>query len=95
VRQCSTSLWLILCSEGLLKTFQTYSKRPLLLADSEYANAKFLKATIGVEADLLMRLRPNRVLYGPPPAYSGKGRPRVHGARFALKEYQDWPQADQ
>ena len=25
VRQCSTSLWLILCSEGLLKTFQTYS----------------------------------------------------------------------
>ena len=71
------------------------SKRPLLLADSEYANAKFLKATIGVEADLLMRLRPNRVLYGPPPAYSGKGRPRVDGARFALKEYQDWPQADQ
>ena len=49
------------------------SKLPLLLADSEYANAKFLKATIGVEADLLMRLRPNRVLYGPPPAYSGKG----------------------
>ena len=71
------------------------AQRFLLLADSEYANAHFLKESRELEADLLIRLRPNRVLFASPPAYSGRGRPRVHGSRFALKEYQDWPQADQ
>lgn len=42
-----------------------------------------------------MRLQPNRVLWGQPPAYSGIGRPRRHGRRFALKEPHTWGVAEQ
>ncbi|MEM7771014.1 MAG: hypothetical protein AAF327_10955 [Cyanobacteria bacterium P01_A01_bin.37] len=34
----------------------------------------------------LMRLRPNRVLYGPPKPYEGWGRPSKHGRTFTLKD---------
>ncbi len=37
-----------------------------------------------------MRLRPNRCLWGPPPPYSGKGRPKKHGAKFKLSDPQSW-----
>jgi hypothetical protein len=42
-----------------------------------------------------MRLRPNRTLWGAPPPYSGRGRPRVHGERFKLNEPSTWWAADQ
>ena len=38
----------------------------------------------------LVRLRRDRVLYGKPGPYSGFGRPRVHGDRFAFKEPETW-----
>jgi len=41
--------------------------RPLSLWDSEYGCASFLHATAQIDADKLMRVRPNRCLYGPPP----------------------------
>ena len=69
--------------------------RPLVTGDSEYACASFLKAMKGAACDLLLRVRPNRVLYGEPGPYSGKGRPRVHGSRFALADESTWGPPDQ
>ena len=60
--------------------------RPITLWDSEYGNATFVKLTADIPADKLMRLRPNRCLYTPPPPYSGFGRPRVHGDKFKLSD---------
>ncbi len=42
-----------------------------------------------------MRLRSNRVLYGSPPAYTGIGRPRVHGDKFKLNDPRTWCSPDQ
>ena len=64
--------------------------RPISLWDSEYGCASFLNATADIEADKLMRVRPNRCLYGPPPPYEGWGRPRVHGDKFKLADPSTW-----
>ena len=37
-----------------------------------------------------MRLRPNRCLWGAPPPYQGKGRPKIHGHKFKLSEPHTW-----
>ncbi len=66
------------------------SVRPIVTYDSEYGNASFVKQTAGVEADLLLRLRPNMCLWGAPPPYSGKGRPKVHGNKFKLADASTW-----
>ena len=66
--------------------------RPISLWDSEYGCASFLQATADIEADKLMRVRPNRCLYGPPPPYPGWGRPRVHGDKFKLSDPATWPE---
>jgi hypothetical protein len=62
----------------------------LYLADSEYGCAPFLKLTADLRCSQLLRLRPNRVLYRPPPPYSGRGRPRKHGTKFALNDPTTW-----
>ncbi len=64
--------------------------RPIAAYDSEYGNAVFVKQTAGIEADLLLRLRPNLCLWGAPPPYSGKGRPKVHGQKFKLADKSTW-----
>ncbi len=64
--------------------------RPIVTYDSEYGNASFVKQTAGIEADLLLRLRPNMCLWSTPPAYSGKGRPKVHGDKFKLADSSSW-----
>ncbi len=46
--------------------------------------------TAGIAADLLLRLRPNMCLWGAPPPYSGKGRPKVHGDKFKLADSSTW-----
>jgi hypothetical protein len=56
----------------------------------EYGNAVFVKQTAGIEADLLLRLRSNLCFWGAPPAYSGRGRPKLHGAKFKLSEPSTW-----
>ena len=66
------------------------SVRPIATFDSEYGNASFVKQTDGVEADLLLRLRSNLCLWGAPPPYSGKGRPKVHGQKFKLADASTW-----
>lgn len=69
--------------------------RPLSLWDAEYGCAPFLVKTADIACDKLIRLRSNRVLYGPPPAYAGTGRPRKHGEKFKLNDSTMWWQADE
>ncbi len=64
--------------------------RPLSFWDSEYGCASFVKQTEDIEADKVMRLRPNRCLWGEPPPYDGHGRPKKHGAKFKLSDPTTW-----
>jgi hypothetical protein len=64
--------------------------RPISLWDSEYGCAPFVLKTANLAVDKLMRLRSNLCLWGAPPAYSGKGRPRIHGDKFKLNDPQTW-----
>lgn len=81
--------------EQLRQVCQGLTVRPLSLWDAEYGCAPFLQQSADIACDKLIRLRPNRVLYGPPPPYSGKGRPRVHGEKFKLNDAQTWWQPDE
>jgi hypothetical protein len=59
-----------------------------VVVDTRYACPPFLSAFVGLApwVAVLARLACNRVLYGPPPPPTGKrGRPRVHGAKLALR----------
>lgn len=59
--------------------------------DGKYGNAKFLRSMQGQRSGIAARLRCDRVLFGPPPPSTGKkGRPKVHGERFAFKEPDTW-----
>ncbi len=64
--------------------------RPIVVYDSEYGNASFVNQTNGIKADLLLRLRPNLCLWGAPPPYLGKRRPKVHGDKFKLADSSTW-----
>lgn len=65
----------------------------LVTADGKYGNHRFLGPLRTLPCGKLVRLRRDRVLYGPPGPYGGHGRPRVHGDRFAFKETETWPAA--
>lgn len=65
-------------------------------ADGKYGTHHFLGPLQAVEqVAAVVRLRRDRVLYGPPPPYSGKGRPRKHGDRFAFKDETTWGTPDE
>ena len=66
----------------------------LIVGDGKYGNHHFLGALRDEPCGALVRLRRDRVLYGAPGPYGGKGRPRVHGDRFAFKESATWGPAD-
>ncbi len=70
-------------------------QRAISLWDAEYGCASCVKQTANVAADKLMRLRSNRVLYGVPKAYTGLGRPCVHGDKFKLNDPTTWKTPDQ
>ncbi len=60
-------------------------------ADAKYSAADFLEQVQGLRVGIVARLACNRVLYQAAPPASGKrGRPRKHGARFALQEPATW-----
>jgi hypothetical protein len=68
----------------------------IIAADGKYGNAGFLRTVQGLRCGVVVRLRRDRVLYGPPPPRTGKkGRPRVHGERFAFKEPDTWGPPDE
>jgi hypothetical protein len=64
----------------------------IIVADGKYGNAGFLRSVKGLRCAILARLRSDRVLFGPPPppVPHQKGRPRIHGQRFAFKEPETW-----
>ncbi len=57
-------------AQQLEQVCQHLKHRPLSVWDSEYGCARFLSLTAHIACDKVMRLRPNRVLYAPPPALS-------------------------
>lgn len=64
--------------------------RPLAVYDRGYGNASFVRQTAALEADLLLRLASNRCVYGPPPAYRGRGAPAKHGHKMKLNDPESW-----
>jgi DDE family transposase len=58
--------------------------RPVVTLDSGYDLETLARAS--VDADLLVRLVKNRVLYRPPLRRPGRGRPRLHGTPFRLTD---------
>jgi hypothetical protein len=68
----------------------------IVAVDGKYGNSGFLRAVKGLRNATIARLRSDRVLYHAPPPPSGKrGRPRVHGERFAFKEPDTWGDPDE
>ena len=69
----------------------------IVAADAKYGNARFLGPLKGQSCGIVVRLRKDRVLYpAPEPSpVKRRGRPRVHGARFAFKESDTWGTPDE
>jgi hypothetical protein len=67
----------------------------VITGDGAYGNHRFLGAIQGLPCVAVVRLRCDRVLYGPPGPYSGRGRRDLkHGDRFAFKDPTTWGQPD-
>lgn len=62
----------------------------LIVADGKYGNHHFLGPLKEEPCGALVRMRCDRVLHKAPGVYSGHGRPRVHGDRFAFKKPETW-----
>lgn len=78
---------------GLAQARSDYAEAlDIVAADGKYGHAGFLRPLQGLRCGIVARLRCDRVLYGPPPLRTPhqKGRPRVHGERFAFKEPETW-----
>lgn len=78
-----------LCRDRQAEMHQTLH---LIVGDGKYGNHHFLGALKEEPCGVLARMRCDRVLYRLPAAYGGRGRPRVHGDRFAFKEPETWGQ---
>jgi hypothetical protein len=63
----------------------------VIVADGHYGNHLFFGPLQAEDCATLARMRRDRVLYGDPGSYPGRGRPAVHGQRFAFKEPDTWP----
>jgi hypothetical protein len=64
----------------------------IVAADGKYGHAGFLRPLQDQNCGIVVRLRRDRVLYRAPeqPEKRKRGRPRVHGERFAFKEPESW-----
>ena len=58
--------------------------RPVVALDTGYDAGQLARAEL--EADCVVRLAVHRVFFGAPGSYQGRGRPRLHGARFCLRD---------
>ena len=69
----------------------------IVAADAKYGNAKFLRPLQAQNCAIVAKMRRDRVLYQKPeePKKKKRGRPRVHGERFAFKEPETWASPDE
>jgi hypothetical protein len=67
----------------------------VIVADGHYGNHLFFGPLQDQVCAVLARMRRDRVLYRDPGPYPGRGRPAVHGPRFAFKEPDTWPTPDE
>lgn len=71
----------------------------VIVGDGRYGNHRFMGAlreeTDSDRCGVLVRMRANRVLYGKPGPYCGRGRRPRHGAPFRFKDEKTWPEPDQ
>jgi hypothetical protein len=77
--------------DQLMALARRCSDRLVIAGDSEYA----IPLTVACLAQCphvngVFRLRRNRKLYGTPPPYSGRGRPRWHGSLFRPNDPTTW-----
>lgn len=70
--------------------YRSDAELTVIAGDGGYGNHHFLGPLKGVNGAIVARLRRDRVLYGAPGGYGGRGRPPVHGDRFAFKEAETW-----
>lgn len=74
--------------------------RPVVTFDSSYDALELAQAiehadpTQRLACDALVRLNPRRVFWGPPPAYTGVGRPRQYGEKMWLSRPDSLPAPD-
>ncbi|MFC1879368.1 transposase [Chloroflexota bacterium] len=69
----------------------------IVAGDGKYGNAGFLRPLQGQRCGLVVRLRKDRILYRTPeePEVRKRGRPKIHGKRFAFKEPETWSGPDE
>jgi hypothetical protein len=67
----------------------------IIAADGKYGTHHFLQPLRDQDCAVLVRLRKDRVLYRAPEPYGGRGRPRLHGSRFAFKDPTTWGEPDE
>jgi hypothetical protein len=69
----------------------------IVAGDGKYGNACFLRPLQGQRSGLVVRLRKDRVLFRAPeePEIRKRGRPKIHGKRFAFKEPETWGDPDE
>ncbi len=70
----------------------------IVACDGKYGNSGFLRSVKGLRSGIVARLRCDRVLRRvtpPPPLKKKRGRPKVHGERFAFKEPETWGTPDE
>jgi hypothetical protein len=69
----------------------------IVAADGKYGNARFLRPLQDQNCGIVVRLRRDRILYRAPkqPKKRKRGRPSVHGERFAFKEPDTWGDPDE
>ena len=82
--------------KGLVGLLPTEGAVPLFVFDAGYDPIALGAGLAGIRAQVLVRIRCDRVFYPDPvPAPPGtRGRPRRHGARFALSEPTGWTTPD-
>ena len=78
-----------------LCTNRPQAKLDVIVADGSFGNHRFLGGVKYLPCAIVVRLRCDRVLYGEPGPYQGRGRRPVHGQRFAFKEPATWGPPDE
>lgn len=66
----------------------------IITGDGKYGNCRFFGPLRDEPCAVVARMRRDRVLYREPGPYGGRGRPAVHGNRFAFKESETWDEPD-